>query len=202
MYDQIRKTTLHKVLEDIFEDVRWAPSAHNYQPWKFYVIEDAELRKKVISNLFKGLEELRKKKVKNLVHKGIISQYATDERLARLRKSFETASVIVLLYLNEEIPPQQRDPFLEVLPKVRRLLNEQSVAIIGLQFLLAVHLRKLGACWWALPLFIPNRRKRQLKRIVHARVNEELRAIFTLGLPAEDPLPPPRKEARDIVTFQ
>jgi len=63
--------------------------------------------------------------------------------------------------------------------------------------LLAAHALGLGACWFCAPLFCPD----VVKKVLRLPSDLEPQALITLGFPAEEPKPPPRKPLSEVVRW-
>jgi F420 biosynthesis protein FbiB-like protein len=121
-----------------------APSAHNRQPWRFVILEDAKARQRLASAMGARLREdrLSDGDDPNLV----------EEDVARSYKRISEAPLAILLCLTMEdmdrYPDQER-------ALAERVMAIQGVAMAGGFIQLATHVEGLGACWLCAPLFAP-----------------------------------------------
>lgn len=171
-------------LQRILDATRWAPSAHNSQPWRFIVVNDLNSKQMLVEAMAqKWNEDLRK-----------------DGTLPKERKSITSASVkrftdpptIVIACLTMEHMDKYPD---EKRRKVEYVMAVQSVAAAIQNMLLVAHAEGLGACWFCAPLFCPE----AVRKILGIPENVHPQALITLGYPDERPKAPPRKPLESIV---
>jgi len=173
-----------EVLLRILEAGRWAPSAHNAQPWRFIVIKDSALKHKIAVDMTRRWNE-------DLSKNGI----PKEQRESLIKASvdqFGNAPIIIVACLAmegmDEYPDDQRK-------KIENVMAVQSVAAAIENVLLAAHGEGLGSCWFCAPLFCPDIVRKTLKIPTHIAPQ----ALITLGYPANKPNPPPRKPLEDII---
>ena len=185
----VRSYTGERVRDDVlcrvFEAARWAPSAHNSQPWRFIVLEDLKVRERLVN-------AMKSAWIKDLLRDGVpmekILKLVEEECVDRFMKS----PVVILACLTME----DMDKY----PDDRRRAAEhamavQSVAASIQNLLLAAHWEGLGACWVCAPLFC----QEEVRRALCLPKELEPQAIITMGYPAEKPDPPARKRLSEIV---
>lgn len=173
------------VLSRIFEAARWAPSAHNAQPWRFIVIYEDSVKRRLAKAMADAwIEDLKRDGVSEWEALKIVE----DESIRR----FTESPVLIIVGLT------MRD--MDKYPDERRMRAEytmaiQSVAAAVQNILLAAHVEELGVCWVCAPLFCQEVVKKTLK------LPEEFepQAILTLGYPVGEYCPPPRKPLSEIV---
>ena len=130
------------ILFNILEAARWAPSAHNAQPWRFIVITERSLKRKLA-------EQMADEWIKDMTRDGV--QRDTREKLAKASvKQFTDAPVLIVACVTMED--------MDTYPDGRRMTYEhimaaQSLAASIQNILLAAHSEGLGACWFCAPLF-------------------------------------------------
>jgi len=61
--------------------------------------------------------------------------------------------------------------------------------------LLAAYGEGLGSCWFCAPLFCQD----VVRKVLEIPQNVDPQALITLGYPADEPNPPPRKALEEIV---
>ncbi len=178
------KEISNEVLFRILEASRWAPSAHNAQPWRFIVIQDSATRRKLAKAM---ASRWNKDMSKNGVPK--------EQRESLIKASverFENAPIIIIVCLTmenmDEYPDDRRK-------KIEYVIAVQSVAAAIENMLLAAHGEGLGSCWFCAPLFCQDVVRKILKIPQHV----DPQALITLGYPADRPNPPPRKPLEEIV---
>ena len=166
--DAIPDSTLRRILDT----ARYAPSAHHLQPWRFAVIRSTEAK----TRLARALTE----KMRVDMRAAGASDSEIDARVARSHRRLEEAPAVILL-AREESALRTRDA-------EESHMAAQSVAIVGLQILLAAHAEGLGGVWVCWPLYAPEATRRAL-RLPESWQPE---GMLFLGVPDESPEPPPR----------
>jgi coenzyme F420-0:L-glutamate ligase/coenzyme F420-1:gamma-L-glutamate ligase len=177
------KEVSEEVLFRILEAGRWAPSAHNAQPWRFIVIRDSALKQKLAEDMASRWDEdLRKNRILREHRESLIK--ASVER-------FGNAPVVIVACLTmedmDEYPDDRRK-------KIEYVMAVQSVAAAIENVLLAAHGEGLGSCWFCAPLFCLDVVRKTLRIPKHV----DPQALIILGYPASKPNPPPRKPLEDI----
>lgn len=160
-----------ELIEQLLDAARWAPSAHNRQPWRFAVIE-ATARKGALASAMG--EKLRTDLERDGAPREII-----DADVARSYARITNAPVVIVVCMT------LRD--LDHYPDARRAQAEwtmatQSVAMAVQNLLLAAHALGLGACWMCAPLFVPD----TVRQVLELDADWEPQALITVGYPAEE----------------
>ena len=173
-----------EVLFRILEAGRWAPSAHNAQPWRFIVIQDSATKRK----LAKAMANHWNKDM----DKNGVSKEQRESLIKASVEQFENAPVIIIACLTME----NMDEYLnDRRKKVEYIMAVQSVAAFIENMLLAAYGEGLGSCWFCAPLFCQDVVRKILKIPEHV----DPQALITLGYPASRPSPPSRKPLEEIV---
>ena len=164
-------------LERILEAARFAPSAHNCQPWRFAVLSD--VAKKLTLARAMG-ERLRSDRLADGEDPALI-----DEDVARSGKRIVSAPIVIVCCITLED--------MDIYPDERRNQAEhwmavQSASMATHDMMLAAHAEGLGACWMCAPLFCPD------SIIETLGLSEQWipQAVLTLGWADK----PPRKRER------
>jgi len=182
--EYLPKEVSNEVLFRILEAGKWAPSAHNAQPWRFIVIKDSATKQK----LAKAMASRWDKDMR----KNGISKEQRESLTKASAERFENAPIIILVCLTmenmDEYPDDRRK-------KIEYVMAVQSVAAAIENMLLAAHGEGLGSCWFCAPLFCQDVVGKILKIPQHI----DPQALITLGYPADRPNPPPRKTLEEIV---
>ncbi len=173
-----------EVLLNILEAARWAPSAHNAQPWRFTLVVDPSLKRRLADAMAEEWAE-------DLVKDGVSPD--TRERLIEASiDRFTRAPLLLIASITMEemnnYPDEERRKF-------EHLMATQSLAAALQNMLLAAHSMGLGSCWFCAPLFCQDR----VRMVLGMPENVEPQALITLGYPSEIPDPPPRKPLEEIV---
>jgi len=174
----------NKVLFKILEAARWAPSAHNAQPWRFIVIRDhdvkQELAKAMASNWDK---DLRKNGVPLEKRESLVKTSV---------KRFTNAPVLVIACLTMEDMDKYPDKRRQ---KIEYVMAVQSLAAAIENMLLVAYAEGLGSCWFCAPLFCQD----VIRKVLKVPRYVEPQALVTLGYSAERLEPPPIKLLQKIV---
>ncbi len=141
------KDVAPSTIKQCIDLARWAPSAHNAQPWRFMPFYRQNPGHQALKT--RVLDAMAIKYVSDLASGGTVTQQATDAANARNAK-FRDAPVLVLAFTDNSV--------LDAYPDERRsnaeaVMGIQSTAAALTTFLLALHAAGLGACWYCAPLF-------------------------------------------------
>ncbi|HMK93912.1 MAG TPA: nitroreductase family protein [Candidatus Limnocylindrales bacterium] len=180
----VRKYLARPVLKELIREVLsaagWAPSAHNAQPWRFIVLVNPRLKRRLA-------EAMAEAWAADMAKDGV-SIYAEKSRLRVER--FANAPALVLACLSMEdmakFPDEERK-------KCERDLAMQSLAAAIQNMLLAAHGEGLGACWFSAPAFC----KETVREVMKIPSEVEPEALIAIGYPAEEPTAPPKKQLSD-----
>ncbi|RLF17452.1 MAG: nitroreductase family protein [Thermoprotei archaeon] len=166
------------------EAARWAPSAHNAQPWRFLLILDPQVKRSLA-------EAMAEAWVKDLIADGVEKEAAEKAayRSVRMIVSSPVAIVVCLTMEDMQKYPDERRRRAEYLMAV------QSVAAAAQNLLLALHAEGLGACWLCAPLFC----QEAVRGALGIPSDVEPQALVIVGRPAESPLPPPRRQLNEVL---
>lgn len=177
------KNVPQEIIARIIDAARWAPSAHNAQPWRFLVIFDPEVKRRLAEAMASDwLRDLERDSVPPEEAKRL-----TEESIKR----FSEAPVLIIAAITmremHRYPDRRRQKF-------EHLMATQSLAAAIQNLLLAAHAEGLGACWFCAPLFC----QEIVRRVLGMPLDVEPQALITIGYPAESPEPPPRKPLKEI----
>lgn len=154
----------------LLEAARWAPSAHNRQPWRFVVITDPAWRERLARAMGAQLRS-------DLQADGL-PEADIERQVGRSYQRISTAPVVIVLLLSmadmDRYPDERRQA-------AEHIMAVQSVALAAQNMLLTAHAEGLGACWMCAPLFCPD--------VVRAELSLPddwlAQGLITLGYPAE-----------------
>jgi coenzyme F420-0:L-glutamate ligase / coenzyme F420-1:gamma-L-glutamate ligase len=165
-----------EVVLDVLEAAGCAPSAHNSQPWRFIILQDASVKRSLADAMAKAW-------VKDLQKDGV--RVESDKRAERVER-FATAPVLILACLTvvdlRKFPDSERQ-------MCERDLAVQSFGAALQNLLLAAHAKGLGACWFCAPAFC----KETVRKILKIPDAVEPQAFVAMGYPAENPQVPIKK---------
>lgn len=171
----------------LLEAAIWAPSAHNRQPWRFFVIQTEAVKLALAEAMGARLRADR-------LTDGDPPE-AVEADAARSRARLAASPVVVAVCLSmadmDSYPDTRRK-------KAEYLMAAQSVAMAVQNFLLAAHAAGLGACWMCAPLFCPEAVSAALGLPAHW----EPQALITLGYPANVGKPASRKSMEAVTIWR
>lgn len=155
----------------LLEAARWAPSAHNRQPWRFCVVTSdaakAELSRRMSEQWRRDLD----------------ADGADPQTIARriaISHARLTGSPVLIV---PSLTMEDMDVYADAQrSQAEYVMAVQSVALACENLLLAAHDLGLGASWICAPLFVPALVRAALDLPEHWQPQ----AILTVGYPAED----------------
>lgn len=172
------------VILSILEASRWAPSAHNAQPWRFIMMTDQGAKRKLA-------EAMANEWAKDLSRDGVSPDIC--ERLVKLSvRRFTEAPVIIIASITMEEMHRYPDGRRQ---EIEHAMATQSLAAAVQNLLLAAHSEGLGSCWFCAPLFCQD----VVRNVLGIPPDVEPQALITIGYPSERPHPPPRKPLEEVV---
>jgi F420 biosynthesis protein FbiB-like protein len=174
------------VLLRILETASWAPSAHHRQHWRFVVLESQAAKIRLADEMAVDFR-------RDLAADGF-SQEEIETRINRSRERILNVPVSINLCLDPTVGDEYRDT---KRGRAEYLMSVQSVALAGLQLLLAVHAEGLAGLWTCGPLFAPD----AIHRALDLPAQWQPQALFFIGYPAETPDPRPRKALQEVTLF-
>lgn len=167
-----------EILREILETATFAPSAHGLQPWRFVLIESQDAKAALGQSL---THQMRiDMQAENAPETEIAS------RVERSLRRIAEAPHIILLCRDTEAA---RVPSPE-----EALMGVQSVAMAGLQLMLAAQARGLGSNWACWPLYA----QAETIRALNLPEAWQPQGMVFLGYPAEEPKP---KELKTLDTL-
>ena len=176
----VRKYLPRQVPSELVEDVLiaagWAPSAHNSQPWRFVVLADASVKRRLADAMADAwAADLAKDGAK-------VDAKMREERVER----FANAPVLILACSTmdglRKFPDEKRQ-------MCERDLAMQSLGAAMQNLLLVAHAEGLGACWFCAPGLC----KETVRKVLKIPDAVEPEAFVIMGYPAETPSVPPKK---------
>jgi F420 biosynthesis protein FbiB-like protein len=181
----IRKYSARPVpQEDIAEILvaaGWAPSAHNAQPWRFIVLADPQVKRKLA-------EAMAESWSKDMSKDGLTIEM---EKFKLRVERFATAPALILACLSMEGMAKFS---VEGKQGCERDLAMQSLGAAIENMLLVAHAKGLGACWFCAPVFC----KETVRELLKIPEEVEPEALIAMGDPDEQPLAPSRKQLNDF----
>jgi F420 biosynthesis protein FbiB-like protein len=174
------------IVQRILETAICAPSAHNLQPWRFAILTSAEAKLRLVEAI---TARFRQDMIADNVPETDIQ--ARVERT--VRRAGEAPVIVVLCRDTTQVKPQP-----DVLRQQEEvLMSTQSVALAGLQLLLAAHAEGLGGTWICWPLFAPD----ETRCALGLAVEWEPQGMIFLGYPDEEPEKPERSPLQEVAKY-
>jgi F420 biosynthesis protein FbiB-like protein len=159
-------------LTQILEAATWAPSAHNRQPWRFAVLIDPEVRRRLAGVM--GAEHFRDL---------IASRIPENEAQVQVKRSIEriqSAPVAIVVCLERSA----LDSYPDAEQQAAELnMGIQSVAMAGQNMLLAANLLGLAGVWMCAPLFCAS----AVSQVLQLPESWSPQGLVLLGFPAAAP---------------
>lgn len=176
-----------KVLDVVLDLAKWAPSAHNAQPWRIIVVDDETVKARLATAMGKAwLSDM----LKDGVPKEKAEYIVKVESWQRITES----PVVIIACLSMEnmhkYPDRRRK-------RAEYIMGVQSVAAYVQNMLLLAHYHGLGACWVCAPLFCQN----AVRKVLGLPSEVEPQAMIIMGYPDEKPEPPPRRPLEMFSAF-
>ncbi len=154
-----------------------APSAHNAQPWRFFVVSDEKKRAELIEQM---AARFRRDLEKDNVPRAMIRK-----KVQRSLRLFSEAPVVIIA----GIDMTGMDKYSDLARRQAEIvMATQSLAAAIQNLLLAAKAIGLGGCWYCAPLFCPE----LVKTVLSLSDCHIPQALITLGYPGENPPVPPR----------
>ncbi len=174
------------VIERILATAAHAPSAYNNQPWRFAVVTDPAVKTRLgeaIADRFR---------------REMTADGATEADIrGRVERTIRRAGeppLIIVLCRDLTIVKEQPDEFRQHADATMAI---QSVAMAGLQLLLAVHAEGLGGCWICWPLFAPE----ETRAALELPETWEPQGMVFIGQPDESPGTKELKTLEEVVRY-
>ena len=159
-------------LETLIDAATWAPSGMNTQPWRFVVVQDEGLKKKLVAtavpNSKKYLEPFKE---------------SNPTRYAAIMKRYDELG----------------DPVYYSAPAIIFVIGSGSYAVESCplaceNLLLAAQSMGLGTCWVKLGSLVTD--NPEIVSALDLKEGEEIFGPILVGYPAEQPAAPARKQTR------
>jgi len=174
------------IVEELLRLAVHAPSAHNRQPWRFAVLNDAGPKEKLA--LAMG-ERLRRDRSGDGD-----SREAIEADVARSRTRITTAPVVIVVCMTLE----DMDPYSDARRRqAEHEMAAQSTAMAVQNLLLAAHAAGLGACWMCAPLFCGD----AVREALELPLEWLPQALITLGWPENSGKALSRRPLADVVRY-
>jgi coenzyme F420-0:L-glutamate ligase/coenzyme F420-1:gamma-L-glutamate ligase len=167
------------VIENILTTATFAPSAHNRQPWRFAVVVNSVVKKR--------LGEAMTSKMRNDMQTEGADKSDIEKRVAMSLHRMDEAPLVIIL-CRDKTDVRINSP-------QEAIMGIQSTAVAGLQLLLAAHAEGLGSNWICWPLYAQEATRSTLE----LPKAWEPQAMYFIGYPAEIPEGKTLKPITEIV---
>jgi len=171
-----------ETLDRILTAARWAPSAHNRQPWRFAILTPFHWRDRLARAMGERLRRDR------LADGDPVA--AIDQDVARSYARITGAPVVIVVALDMS----DMDRYPDRRQRAEHAMAVQSTAMATQNLLLAAQAEGLGACWMCAPLFCPD----VVTEALALPKGWEPQAIVTLGRPSGPDKPATRRSSAEI----
>jgi coenzyme F420-0:L-glutamate ligase/coenzyme F420-1:gamma-L-glutamate ligase len=173
-----------EIVEQILHAAAWAPSAHNRQPWRFALVEEAGWKERLAVGMGQRLRQDR------LADGDDPAAVARDVERSHARITEAPLIVLVALCMDDmdRYPDDRRR-------RAEYLMGVQSTAMATQNLLLAAHALGFGASVLCAPLFCGD----TVAAALGLPVNWEPQGLVTIGQPANNGKEPVRRALSEIV---
>jgi coenzyme F420-0:L-glutamate ligase / coenzyme F420-1:gamma-L-glutamate ligase len=169
------------VIEEILRTATFAPSAHNRQPWRFVVVTDLSVKKR----LGKAVTD----KMRADMQADGANETDIEKRVTTSLRRMDEAPVVILL-CRDKNDVRANTP-------EEAAMGIQSATVAGLQLLLAAHAEGLGGNWICWPLYA----QEETRIALNLLQNWDPQALYFLGYPDETPELRDRKSLKEIIKW-
>lgn len=180
--------TVPKVLlMEILDAARFAPSAHNAQPWRFIVLTETESKRRLTAAMAQAwLSDLKKDGKPD-----VLSKFSAEASIERFVKT----PVLILACLSmkdmSSFPDWERQ-------QCEHDLAVQSLGAAIQNMLLTAQARQLGSCWYCAPVFA----KTAVRDALNIPKDVEPQALIAFGYAAEKPTAPQRLPLHSVAFLE
>jgi len=173
-------------LNFIFEAARWAPSAGNRQSWRFIVVTENEMRRR-IGEIYQQIreDELKSLPLDSPYYKAVSERVKTNF----YRDIFTGAPVHIIVC---GIP---KESF-----RMRTYVLDCAISIQNI--LLTAYALGLSSVYINFDRPEHENLIKQIQKLLEVPEDVKIMAILPLGYPDEQPVVPPRKELDEIVFYE
>ncbi|MFB5083528.1 nitroreductase family protein [Symbiobacterium thermophilum] len=189
-----------EMLQRAIELATWAPSGGNYQPWRFTVVKNRELIRRIADAV-----EARSRLMASWPEADRYREQA--DRWIRTSAFFRDAPACIAVQVGGYQSVADRllaargpqDPAAAEMMEWRRFGSSRIQTIGGaiMLLLLALHQQGLGACWMAGPL----QAKAEIENLLNVPEGWEFVALIPVGFPAEEREGAPRRPLDEVMEF-
>jgi coenzyme F420-0:L-glutamate ligase / coenzyme F420-1:gamma-L-glutamate ligase len=173
-------------LNRILETTLYAPSAHNGQPWRLAIVSTPDTKKRLGDEMGIHFRD-------DLTREGLPSD-EIEKRIERSKYRINSAPVVITICLDETDMDEYSDLRRQ---QAETTMGVQSVAMAGLQLLLAAHAEGLGGVWTCGPLFAPE----AVRKALSLPKTWLPQGMLLIGYPNEVPTEKEIKSTLELVKY-
>ena len=170
------------VIDKILATATFAPSAHNLQPWRFVLVTTSVVKSRLGEALTNAMRV-------DMQSEGA-SEADIEKRIAASLRRMDEAPVTIVLCRDVTA--------VKVYAPEEVVMGIQSVAVVGLQLLLAAHAEGLGGNWICWPLYAQSATRAALE----LPETWQPQGMFFLGWPDETPKSKVLKSIEEVAVFK
>jgi coenzyme F420-0:L-glutamate ligase / coenzyme F420-1:gamma-L-glutamate ligase len=174
------------VIQRILETATYAPSAHDLQPWRFAILTNSEAKTHLA-------ETVAGKFRQDMIVDGVLEADIQALVARTLRRARKAPAIVILCRDSTRVNPQPD----EIRQQAEVIMGTQSVAVAGLQLLLAAHAEGLAGSWICWSLFAPQ----ETRTALNLPEEWEPQGMFFLGYPVDLPVTPERIRLEEITRW-
>jgi F420 biosynthesis protein FbiB-like protein len=153
----------------LLDAARFAPSAHNRQPWRFALLQEPAEKERLATAMG---ARLRADRLADGDNAADIERDVERSRMRITSAPLVMAACLTLIDMDRYPDPRRAE--------AERMMAVQSTAMAVQNMLLLAHAEGLAACWMCAPLFCPD----TVKIALQLPADWEPQALVTLGYPA------------------
>lgn len=157
-----------EILLEILKTTTYAPSAHGMQPWRFVVVK-AKTAKSALGQALTN-------RMQSDMQTENTPSAEIENRVTRSLRRIAEAPLTLIICRDTQAVRTSND-------NEENLMGIQSVAMAGMQLLLAAHAYGLGGNWICWPLYA----QQETIRALNLSENWQPQGMVFLGYPAEEP---------------
>lgn len=177
-----------KLLEEILEAARYAPSALNKQPWEFIVITN----KRLIECLSAAITKIMKKIYAKSPILKIFNKRLRDERTFSALKKTATSKTDTVFY--------NAPALIFITSGVKDKWVETNCALAAQNMMLSAHSLGLGSCFVGRGFFVAS--SKALSENIGLGRGRKIYAVLAIGYPGEFPKNVPQREKDNLICWK
>lgn len=175
-----------KIIEKCINISKWAPSAHNSQPWRYIVLQNMDLRTKLINRMNNKLR-------KDLRNDGKSEEFI-ENKIKTTKTQFLQAPILIVACMDLKALKDYQDS--------ERKHNEFVLGVLSVAssityLLISLQEHSLVSCWYSAPLFA----REIVSEMLKLPGTYYPLAFITVGYPSIKEITPPKHQKLDTFFF-